>query len=110
MNRTRIVYTLVAAGIALGGCGGGVDEGEFVQACMNQKGLQMVKMTEEMCQCAARYSRENLDPKLQRAMVLDMQGKKPESEALVEGMSFDERAKFAVQQFEVIGTCVVQPG
>jgi hypothetical protein len=110
MNRTRIVYTLVAAGIALCGCGGGVDEGEFVQACMNQKGLQMVKMTEEMCQCAARYSRENLEPKLQRAMVLDMQGKKPESEALVEGMSFDERAKFAVQQFEVNGTCVVQPG
>jgi hypothetical protein len=109
MNLTRIVYALVAAA-ALSGCGGGVNEGEFVQACMNQKGVQMVKVTEEMCQCAARYTREKFDPKLQRAMVLNMQGKKQESEALVEGMSFDERAQFAVQQFEVIGACVVQPG
>lgn len=108
MNRTRIVCALVAAGGALGGCGGGINEGEFVQACMNQKGVQMVKMTQEMCQCAAKYSRENLHPKLQKAMVLNMQGKKQESEALVEGMSFDERAAFAMQQFEVIGACVVQ--
>ena len=43
-------------------------------------------------------------------MVLNMQGKKQESEALVEGMSFDERAKFAKQQFEVVGACVVEPG
>jgi hypothetical protein len=111
MNRTRIVYALVAAaGTTLSGCGGGASEGEFVQACMNQKGVQMVKMTEEMCRCAARYSRENLDPKLQKAMVLNMQGRKQESEALAEGMSFEERAKFAMQQFEVVGACVAEPG
>jgi hypothetical protein len=109
MNRTRIVYALVAAGAVLGGCGGGINDGEFVQACMNQQGVQMVKVTDEMCQCAAKYSRENLDPKLQRAMVLNMQGKKQESEALVADMNFDERAAFAMQQFEVIGACVVQP-
>jgi len=109
MNRTIIVYALVAAGAALGGCGGGINEGEFVKACMNQKGVQMVKVTEEMCRCAAKYSRENFDAKLQRAMVLNMQGKKQESEALVEGMSFEERATFAMKQFEVIGACVVQP-
>ena len=91
-----------------GGCGAGVNDGEFVQACMNQKGVQMVKVTEEMCRCAAKYSRENLYPRLQKAMVLNMQGRKQESEALVEGMSFEERAKFAMQQFEVIGACVVQ--
>lgn len=111
MKRTRIVSALVAAGAALaalGGCGAGPADGEFVQACMNQKGIQMVKVTEEMCSCAAKYSRENLDPKLRQAMVLNMQGKKQESEALVEGMSFDERAKFAMQQFEVIGACVAQ--
>ncbi|HKQ14822.1 MAG TPA: hypothetical protein VJT80_15415 [Steroidobacteraceae bacterium] len=111
MNQTRIVYALVAAAsTALGGCGGGASEGEFVQACMNQKGVQMVKMTEEMCRCAAKYSREHLEPKLQQAMVLNMQGRKQESEALVEGMSFDERAEFAMKQFEVVGACVVQPG
>lgn len=110
MNRTRIVYALVAAGAALGGCGGGINEGEFVQACMNQKGVQMVEVTEEMCQCAAKFTRENFEPKLQQVMVLNMQGRKQESEALVEGMSFEERAQFAMQQFEVIGACVVQPG
>jgi hypothetical protein len=41
-------------------------------------------------------------------MVLNMQSKKQQSEALVEGMSFDECAKFAMQQFEVIGACVVE--
>jgi hypothetical protein len=113
MKRTRSTCALVAAGAvaaALGGCGGGPGDGEFVQACMNQKGIQMVKVTEEMCQCAAKYSRENFDPKLQRAMVLNMQGRKQESEALIEGMSFEERAQFAMQQFEVIGTCVAQRG
>ena len=62
-----------------------------------------------MCQCAAKYARENFDPKLQRVMVLNMQGKKQESEALIDGMSFDDRAKFAAQQFEVIGQCVMSP-
>lgn len=112
MKRTRILHALVTAGAAaaLGGCGAGVPDGEFVQACMNQKGVQMVKMTQEMCSCAAKYSRENLDPKLQRAMVLNMQGKKQESEALTEDMTFEERAKFAMQQFEVVGACVAEPG
>jgi hypothetical protein len=108
MKRTRSAYAFVAA-VALGGCGGGPGDVEFVQACLNQSGIQMVKPTQEMCQCAAKYSRENLEPKLRQAMVLNMQGKKQESEALVEGMSFDERAKFAMQQFEVIGACVVEP-
>jgi hypothetical protein len=109
MNRKRIVCALVAAaGAALGGCGGGPAAGEFVQACMNQKGVQMVKVTEEMCRCAAKQAHENLDPKLQRAMVLDMQGKKQEAEALVADLSFEERAQFAMQQFQVIGACVVE--
>jgi hypothetical protein len=110
MKHIRIVSTVVAAALlaALGGCGGGPAEGEFVQACMNQKGVQMVQVTEAMCRCAAKYSHENLEPRLQQAMVLNMQGRKQESEALVEDLSFEERAKFAMQQFEVIGACVVE--
>jgi hypothetical protein len=42
-------------------------------------------------------------------MVLSMQGKKQEAEGLIDGMSFDDRARFAEQQFEVIGQCVVSP-
>ena len=110
MNRRKSMYVLVAAAAMLGGCGAGPSDGEFVQACLKQQeqGIQMVKVTQEMCQCAAKYSRENLEPRLRQAMVLNMQGKKQESEALVANLSFDERAKFAMQQFEVIGACVVQ--
>jgi hypothetical protein len=104
MNR----ITLSCAIVLLAGCAGPSD-GEFVQACLNQNGLQMVKMTESMCQCAAKYARENFDPKLHRVMVLSMQGKKQEAEGLIDGMSFDDRARFAEQQFEVIGQCVVSP-
>jgi hypothetical protein len=39
-----------------------------------------------------------------------MQGNKQESEALTEDMTFEERAKFAMQQFEVVGACVAEPG
>ncbi len=106
MNRSTVAIAATAAAL-LAGCSGGPSDGEFVQACTNQTGVQMVKMTEEMCQCAAKYSRENFEPRLQRVLVLNMQGKKQESEALIDGMSFDDRAKFAEQQFEVIGQCVM---
>lgn len=92
----------------LAGCAGGPSDGEFVQACMEQgqHGLQMVQMTEEMCKCAATYARENFPPPVRQAMALNMKGRKQESEALLEGMPFDERAKFAMQQFEMVGKCL----
>jgi hypothetical protein len=107
MNRITIAIVATATAL-LAACSDGPSQGEFVQACLNQSGLQMVKMTEEMCQCAAKYSRDNFEPRLQRVLVLNMQGKKQESEALVSDMSFDDRAKFAEQQFEVIGQCVMR--
>ena len=114
MNRNfiaLIVAPIVASLPLLAGCAGGPSDGEFVQACMNQgqHSLQMVKMTEEMCKCAASYASDNFPGPVRQAMTLDMQGRKQESEALVEGMSFEERAKFAMQQFEVIGACVANP-
>lgn len=96
----------VATSALLAACTGGPSDGEFVQACMNQQGVQMVKMTEEMCQCAAKYARENFDPKLHHVLVLNMHGKKQESEALIADLSFDDRAKFAMQQFEMVGACL----
>ena len=108
MSSTKIACMLAVASTTalLAGCAGGPSDGEFVQACMNQKGLQMVKMTESMCQCASKFAHEHFDPKLQRVLVLDMQGKKQEEEALVDGMSLDDRAKFAGQQFEMVGQCL----
>ena len=111
MNRNRIALSFAPVILVLPlltGCAGGPSDGEFVQACMSQgeHALQMVKMTEEMCQCAATYARENFPPPVRQAMALNMQGRKQESEALLQGMSFDDRAKFAMQQFEMVGKCV----
>jgi hypothetical protein len=111
MYRNRIAPILAPALAMLAlfaGCAGGPSDGEFVQACLKQgeHSLQMVKMTEEMCKCAATYARENFAPPVRQAMTLDMQGRKQESEALLEGMSLEERAKFAAQQFEMVGKCL----
>ena len=114
MTLNRLAPLLASALLALPlltGCAGGPSDGEFVQACMKQgeHSLQMVKMTEEMCQCAATYARENFPPPVRQAMALNMEGRKQESEALLQGMSFDDRAKFAMQQFEMVGKCL-NPG
>ena len=100
----RMVLLSISS-ITLAACSGGPSDGEFVQACLNQRG-QMVKMTEATCQCAASYSRENLDPKLRQLLVLDMQGRKQEEEALANGMSFEDRGKFAMKQMEMVGRCL----
>jgi hypothetical protein len=91
--------------IVLGACTGGPSDGEFVQACLKQSG-QMVKMTEATCSCAARYARENFDPKQRQALLLDMQGRKQDAEALMEGTSIEDRGRFAMQQFEMVGRCL----
>ena len=62
--------------------------------------------TQAMCQCGAHEARAALDPKLFDAMVLDMQGKKQEAEALVSDMPLDQRGEFAMQQFSILGKCL----
>ena len=111
MNQIRIALLIAPVMSALPlftGCAGGPSDGEFVQACMEQgkHALQMVQMTEEMCKCAATYARENFPPPVRQAMSLNMQGRKQESEALLGNLSFDDRAKFAAQQFEMVGKCL----
>ena len=100
---TPLALTLA---LTLTACSAGPGDGEFVQACLNQPGPQLVKVTESMCKCAANFAHENFDPKLRQALVLNMQGRKQESEALVEGMSFEDRAQFAMKQFGMVGACL----
>jgi hypothetical protein len=106
MMRTRrwhIPACTFAVSCALLACSRGKNEAEFVQACMT--GPQE-HTTRETCQCAAREASARLSPQLFRVMVLDMQGKKQELEAEVGNMSFDDRAAFAKQQFEILGKCL----
>jgi hypothetical protein len=85
-------------------CAGGASEGEFVEACL--KGGSQEMATTEICQCGAREAHARLSAQHFHAMVLDMQGKKQEAEQLLGDLSFDDRAKFAMEQFEVLGACL----
>ena len=102
----KSIALVIAAAAVLAGCGAGPSDGQFVQACLNQRGPQMVKVTQTMCQCAASFARENFDPKLRQALMLNMQGNEQESEALLEGMSLEDRAQFAMKQFGMVGQCI----
>ena len=88
----------------LAACGGGLGDADFIEACMRSSSPQGA--TQAMCQCGAREARATLDPKLFDAMVLDMQGKKQEAEALVSDMPLDQRGEFAMQQFSILGKCL----
>jgi hypothetical protein len=101
----RALATITAVA-TLTACGAGPSDGEFVQACMSQRGPQLVKVTDAMCQCAATFARQNFAPKLRQALVLDMQGRKQEAEALLEGVSFEARGEFAMKQFGMVGQCL----
>ncbi len=104
MSSIRLAAALVALG-GLGGCGTGASESEFVQAC--RTGPQE-HTTEATCSCAAHEARSRLSAAQFHAMVLDMQGKRQEAEASLGDMSFEQRAAFAQQQFEILGKCLTE--
>lgn len=103
MNRPIHFIALVPAAsllALLSACGGGASETEFVQACVKSQASQ------SECECAAKTAKDSMSGERYKMMVLDMQGKKQEVEALAQKMSFADRAAFAAQQFEVLGKCV----
>ena len=107
MNRSSAkIGTLATATLAtalaavLAACSKGNDVNAFVQACVK------TQATQKMCECAAHAAASKLSPELYNAMVYDMEGKKQELAAISEKMSFDQRAAFAQQQFEIMGSCM----
>ncbi len=100
-SSARIAILVTAAlAVALAACSKSHDINEFVQACVK------TQATQQMCECAAHSAADKLSPELYNAMVYDMQGKKQELDAIASKMSFDERASFAQQQFEIMGSCM----
>ena len=100
----RSLATIVVACGVLAACGSGPSEAEFVQACVASSSPQM-GVDEKMCSCAAHEAKSNLPAVSYRAMVLTMQGKKQEAEALLGDMPFEKRAEFGMKQFEILGKC-----
>jgi len=100
----RALASVLAASSMLAACSGGPSESEFVKACLASSQAQAVDA--KMCSCMAHEAKSTLSPKFYQAMVLDMQGKKQEEEALLGDMPFDQRAAFGMKQIEVLGKCL----
>jgi hypothetical protein len=99
-----LTTTTALVALLLGACAPGASEAEFVAACMANNAAEFA--TEEICRCGAREARDKLSPKHYQAVVLHMQRKKREAEELLGDLSFEERATFAMAQFEILGACV----
>lgn len=100
----RNIVCASVATIWLGACTAGPSDGEFVEACMKSNATEVA--TAAICQCGAREARKRVSPQHFQAMVMHMQGKKQEAEQLLGDLSFEDRAKFAMEQFEVLGACL----
>ena len=97
----------------VGACSGGPGESEFVAACL-QEGQKAVNkaFTREMgvnreafCKCAAKEAKAILSADAQRAMILDMQGKKQEASSISSKMSESQQMAFMKGGIEVFGKC-----
>ena len=102
MHMSRWAIVLMATGV-LAACSQGPGDDEFMQACLVDQAGQQNK--EEMCRCVASAAKEDLPSEHYQAMVLNMQGKKQEAEALLSAVSMEQRAEFGMKQFEIVGKC-----
>lgn len=99
---SAICNVLVSAivGGAVSACGAGPGETEFVPVCLT------TQATKAMGECGARTANGAMSGEHYRMMVLDMQGKKQQLEAMSAKMNFEQRATFAQKQFEVLGSAL----
>lgn len=105
--------TIAVMAALIGACSGGPSESEFVTACLKegQRGVNKA-FTREMginrdtfCKCAAKEARATLSADAQRAMILDMEGKKQEASAISSKMSESQQMAFMKGGIEVFGKC-----
>jgi hypothetical protein len=105
---------LIIAIALLAACSPGPSEAEFVAACLKEGERGANKMMrkemgvkgEAFCKCVAKEARTNLSADAQRAMVLDMQGKKQEASAISSKMSDADQMAFMKGATNVFGKCV----
>lgn len=108
---SRMTIAVMAA--LIGACSGGPSESEFVSACLKEGGnVASKRLDREMgvnrdtfCKCAAKEAKTILSADAQRAMILDMQGKKQEASAISSKMSESEQMAFMKGGMEVFEKC-----
>jgi hypothetical protein len=105
--------TIAVMTALIGACSGAPGESEFVTACLEegQRGVnqafsrEMGINRETFCKCAAQEARATLSADAQRAMILDMQGKKQEAGEISSKMSESEQMAFMKGVAEVFEKC-----
>ncbi len=114
-NPRLCCVTAVILATLLAACDSGPSEAEFVAACIQEgdrsaanKALrkEMGVNGDEFCKCIAREARTTLSADAQRAMILDMQGKKHEASAISSKMSDADQMAFMKGGTAVLGKCV----
>ena len=108
----RVMPVILAA--LLAACDSGPSEAEFLAACLKEgersvanKGLrkEMGVKGDTFCKCAAKEARTTLSADAQRAMILDMQGKKHEASAISSKMSDADQMAFMKGATTIFGKC-----
>jgi len=85
---------LIALAALLAACGRGPSEAEFAAACMKEGAMGANNMlrremgfnNETGCQCAAKEAAASLSADARQSMILNMQGRKQESQAIIAKM------------------------
>ena len=111
--RAVCIAGCIATVTLLAACSRSPSEAEFVAACMKEgeKGAnkmlrgEMGVKSDAFCKCAATEARSSLSADAQRAMVLDMQGKSQEANAMSSKMSDADQMAFMKGGIAVFGKC-----
>jgi hypothetical protein len=99
----------------LAACDSGPSEAEFVAACIKEGERSVANKAlrkeagvkgDAFCKCTAKEARTNLSADAQRAMILDMQGKKQEAGAISSKMSNADQMAFMQGATNIFGKCV----
>ena len=102
-----IMATLLAA------CDGGPSEAEYMAACLKEgemtanKALrrEMSVNSEAQCKCAAAEVTSSLSADARRSMILNMQGKRQESKAIISKMSEAEKMASMNAGLDMVKKC-----
>ena len=113
LMQCRLAAVILAA--LLTACDSGPSEAEFVAACLKEGERNVANQAlrneagvkgDAFCKCTAKEARANLSANAQRAMILDMQGKKQEAGAISSKMSDADQMAFMQGAANIFGKCV----
>jgi hypothetical protein len=113
LKRVACCVPLITVVALLAACGRGPSDAEFVAACIKEGETGANKMlrremgfnSEAGCQCAAKEAASSLSADARHSMILNMQGKKQESRAIMDSMSEPDKMAAMNAALELFQKC-----